>query len=159
MWDLSSPIGDRTQVPCIGRRILPPAPHPQGSPRIALFINFCLLVYFWLLWVFVAEHRLSLVVASGVYSSLWFTGFSLQWLLLLQSTGSRHTGSTACRIFPDQGSNPCPHGRQILIHCTTREVPNSRFCFWERDYEGWFRVKVPPVSYNHYYYKGCPRKI
>ena len=65
-------------------------------------------------------------------------GFSLQWLLLLWSTGSRHAGfsscgtrvsvvvahwlksagsvvvahglscSTACGIFPDQGSNPCP---------------------------------------------------
>ena len=36
---------------------------------------------------------LSLVAASGGYSSLRCTGFSLQWLLLLQSTGSRHVGS------------------------------------------------------------------
>ena len=35
----------------------------------------------------------SLVVASGGYSSLWCVVFLLRWLLLLWSTGSRHTGS------------------------------------------------------------------
>ena len=94
---------------------------------------FILFIYFWLHWVFVAAHGLSLVVASGDYSSLWCTGFSLRWLLLLWSTGSRCVGfstcgtwaqqlwlagsvvvahglscSAACGIFPDQGSNPCP---------------------------------------------------
>ena len=33
--------------------------------------------------------------------------------------------SMACGIFPDQGSNPCPLHRQILIHCTTREAHRS----------------------------------
>ena len=60
----------------------------------------------------------SLVVASGDYSSLQYMGFSLWWLLLLQSMGSRRAGSVvvahglcslmACGIFPDQGLNPCP---------------------------------------------------
>ena len=50
-------------------------------------------IYFWLCWVFVAAHGLSLVVVSGGYSSLWCVGFSLQWLLLLQSMGSRCAGS------------------------------------------------------------------
>ena len=50
------------------------------------------LVYFWLRWVFVAARGLSLVAASGGYSSLRCAGFSLRWLLLLQSTGSRHAG-------------------------------------------------------------------
>ena len=36
--------------------------------------------------------RLSLVGASGEDSSLRCAGFSLQWLLLLQSTGSRAPG-------------------------------------------------------------------
>ena len=58
------------------------------------FIN--LLIYFWLRWVFVAVRGLSLVVASGGYSSLWCVGFSLWWLLLLQSTGSRHAGFSSC---------------------------------------------------------------
>ena len=61
---------------------------------------------------------LSLVVASGGHFSLRCAGFSLSRPLLLQSTASRHEGSvvvahdpscsTACGIFPDQGSNPCP---------------------------------------------------
>ena len=39
---------------------------------------------------------LSLVAASRGYSSLWCTGFSLQWLLLLWSSGSRHAGFSSC---------------------------------------------------------------
>ena len=48
---------------------------------------------YWLHWVFVAAHRLSLVVASRGCSLLRCTGFSLRWLLLLRSTGSRRVGS------------------------------------------------------------------
>ena len=39
--------------------------------------------------VFIAAHGLSLVVASRDYSSLRCVGFSLWWLLLLRSMGSR----------------------------------------------------------------------
>ena len=62
--------------------------------------HFFFLTYFWLRWVFVAVCRLSLVVASRDYSSLQCTGFSLQWLLLLWSTGSRHAGvrAVACSL-------------------------------------------------------------
>ena len=45
-----------------------------------LIINLFIYFYFWLCWVFVAVHRLSLVAASGGYSSL-------------QSMGSRCEGS------------------------------------------------------------------
>ena len=55
-----------------------------------------LFIYFWLRWVFVAARRLSLVAVSRGYSSLWFVGFSLQWLLLLRSMGSRHVGFSSC---------------------------------------------------------------
>ena len=48
---------------------------------------------FWLCWVFVAALRLSIVAASRGYSLLQCAGFSLRWLLLLQSTGSRRLGS------------------------------------------------------------------
>ena len=48
--------------------------------------------FFWLHWVFVAVRRVSLVVASGGYSSLQCAGFSLQWLLLLRSMGPRACG-------------------------------------------------------------------
>ena len=62
----------------------------------ALFIFFNTFIYifknFWLRWVFIAVRRLSLVVARGGYTSLWCVGFSLRWLLLLRSTGSRCVG-------------------------------------------------------------------
>ena len=54
------------------------------------------LFYFWLRRVFVAVHGLSLVAASGDYSSLQCAGFSLRWLLLLQSMDSRRTGFSSC---------------------------------------------------------------
>ena len=55
-----------------------------------------LFIYFWLRWVFVAARGLSLVAASESYSSLRCVGFSLRWLLLLWSTGSRHVGFSSC---------------------------------------------------------------
>ena len=57
-----------------------------------------LFIYFWLCWVFIAARGLSLVATSRGYSSLRCSGFSLQWLLLLWSTGSRHTGFSSCGI-------------------------------------------------------------
>ena len=38
----------------------------------------------------------SLVAAKGGYSSLQRAGFSLRWLVLLQSTGSRRMGFGSC---------------------------------------------------------------
>ena len=69
--------------------------HSKGTIRKAFlfFKKINLFTYFWLCWVFVAACGLSLVVASGGYSLLWCAGFSLWWLLLLWSAGSRHTGS------------------------------------------------------------------
>ena len=98
-------------------------------------------LYLWLHWVFPAPLGLSLVMVSGSNCLLWHTDISLQRLLLLQSTGSRYelqqlwhvvsvvaahglwrlgsvvvvhglSCSTACGIFPDQGSNPCPLHQQ-----------------------------------------------
>ena len=63
----------------------------------------------------IAVCRLSLVVAGRGYSLLLCSGFSLQWLLLLKSTGSRCVGSVvvthglsclvAFGILPEQGLN------------------------------------------------------
>ena len=85
---------------------------------VFVFFKINVFIYFWLHWVFVAAHRLSLGVASRGYSSLWYTGFSLQWLLLLQSMSSRHVCSViaahrlsyplTCGILPDQELNLCP---------------------------------------------------
>ena len=80
------------------------------------------------------------------YSSLQCAGFSLRWLLLLQSMGSRHVGFSSCGTQAQQlwrmglvapqhvGSSrtgawtriPCT-GRWILNHCATREVPTLQF--------------------------------
>ena len=53
----------------------------------------------------------ALVVVSGSYSLLQCEGFSLQWLLLLQSTGSRvHLTS----VVVAHGLNSC--GFRALVH-------------------------------------------
>ena len=74
------------------------APVLISEPIPLLFLKIYLfhLFYFWLRWVFVAAHGLSLAAASGGYSSLRCAGFSLRWLLLLQSMGSRHGGFSSC---------------------------------------------------------------
>ena len=60
------------------------------------FYFFNKFIYFWLHWVFVAVCGLSLVGASGGFSSLRCAGFSLRWLLLLWSRGSRCGGFSSC---------------------------------------------------------------
>ena len=62
-------------------------------------LTFIYLFIFLLLWVFVAARGLSLVTASGGYSWLRCAGFSLRWLLLLQSTGSRRMGFSSCSTW------------------------------------------------------------
>ena len=70
---------------------------PLLEPLLNLFlINLFIYFNFWLCWVFVAAFGLSLVVVSGGYSSLQCAGFSLWWLLLLWSTGSRRVGFSSC---------------------------------------------------------------
>ena len=71
----------------------------RQTKRRYLFFFFLiyLLIYFWLCWFLVAVHGLSLVAANWSYSSscgAW--GSQLRWLLLLWSTGSRHTGFSSC---------------------------------------------------------------
>ena len=65
------------------------------SFSFSFFFKFIYL-YFWLHWVFVAVRGLSLVAVRGGYSLLQCVGFSLQWLLLLQSMGSRHVVFSSC---------------------------------------------------------------
>ena len=56
------------------------------------FKLFTCYLFLAVLWVFIALFGLSLVGVRGGYSSLQCTGFSLWWLLLLQSTGSKACG-------------------------------------------------------------------
>ena len=119
---------DRTWVSCIaGRRFTIWA---TGKPERMSFINF-----------------FPLAAVSRVYCFLWCTGFSLWWLLLLPSTGSRHAGSVvvehgltcseACGIFLDQGLSLCPCiGRRTLNHSATKKVPWVEF--WLGTFRGFF---------------------
>ena len=94
-------------------------------------------------WVFVAACGLSLVAESGGYSSSRGVGFSLRWLLLLRSMGSRHADFSSCgsKALERTGLAVPRHvgssrtrartrvsciGRQILNHCATREAPASK---------------------------------
>ena len=118
--------------------------HEGYLTNLCLIFYFILFIYFWLHWVFIAARGLSLVASNGGYSLLRCAGFSLQWLLLLQSMGCRLTGFSCCStqaqklwymglVVPRHvGSSwtmeltcvPCI-GRQILNHCDTRGVPKS----------------------------------
>ena len=77
----------------------------QESPLHILLLSLLLFFFkfilfnlfsFWLRWVFVAARGLSLVAVSKGYSSLWCAGFSLRWLILSRSTGSRRAGFSSC---------------------------------------------------------------
>ena len=102
-----------------------------------------------------------LVAASRGYSSLWCTGFSLQWLLLLQSTGSRRAGFSSCGSWalelrlssfgarawllrsmwdlPGPGMNPCPLHWQADSQplCHQGSPPPYYFKSWWSRFGGW----------------------
>ena len=68
--------------------------------------------------MFTAAHGLSLVAVSRGYSSLWCAGFSLQWLLLLPSTGSRRRGFNSCGArVQSTGSVVTAHGLSFSLEC------------------------------------------
>ena len=109
---------------------------PSIFPRIRVFSNesvLCIIIFLiciylcWLHWVFIAARGLSLAVV--------LMGFSLQWLLLLQSTGSRCADSvvvarrlscsSACGILLEwiRDRTHAPSiGKRILNHWIAREV-------------------------------------
>ena len=77
--------------------------------------------------LFIEVGGLLILVASLLFLSLGSRVHGVRWLVAcwLQSTGSVAVVhgliySKACRIFPDQGWNPCI-GWQVLIHCATRK--------------------------------------
>ena len=62
----------------------------------------------------------------------------------LSSSGAGFRCPSACAIFQDPGSNPCPlHWRQILNHWTTREVPSINFSFqYDTNVERWQMLSI-----------------
>ena len=129
---------------------------------------FILFIYFWLCWVFVPVRGLSPAVASGVHSSSRCAGLSLSRPLLLRSIGSSRAGSvvvahgpscsTACGIFPDQGSNPRPLHWQADSQ-PLRHQGSPRYYFFKNFY--WsivdlqccigFRCTAKWISYTYIY--------
>ena len=82
---------------CRRARAINPLTHVDLTPSLMLLewsdavSHFQIFFFnFWLCWIFVAMSR--------GYSSLQCMGFSLRWLLLLQSVGPRHTGSVGCGL-------------------------------------------------------------
>ena len=139
-----------------------------------LFFKIYLFIYFWLLWVFVAACSLSVVAESGSYSSLRCAGFSLWWLPLLQSTGSRHMGFSSCgsqaveRRLSSCGARrglvaprhvgssrsrawthvPCV-GRQTLNHCATGEA-----LYFTLNCKHWLSIDKSTKN-THYFFHFC----
>ena len=75
---------------------------------------------FWLFWVFVAEHGLSLVAVSRGYSSLQCTGFSLRWFLLW-STGSKAQASGSEEVLPENFGVPLEGDRDVGALCGSHQ--------------------------------------
>ena len=68
----------------------------EHDMSLHLFTYFLFILFLWLRWAFIAARGLSLVATSRGYALLPCAGFSLQWLLLLQSMGSRRAGFSSC---------------------------------------------------------------
>ena len=110
--------------------------------KLICILFFLILFIFWLCWVFVAARGLSLVAASGGYSSLQCTCFSLQWLLTCGARALECAGFSSCSAWAQQlwraGSRA--HGLQQLWHTgivAPRNVGSSR----TRD-----RIRVPCIG-------------
>ena len=107
-----------------------------------LLFNFYLFIYFCLCWI-LTEPGFILVAVHGGYSSLQCAGFSLLWLLLLQSTGSRaqqfqswHEGSIV--LVPrlqSTGSTPVAHGINFSTVWGVFSDPVLNLCLmhWQAD--------------------------
>ena len=56
----------------------------MNTIRLKLFLIIIIIVFnFWLHWVFVTAHGLSLVAASRPYSYLWTAGFPIHGRLFI----------------------------------------------------------------------------
>ena len=94
-------------------------------------------------------HGLSLVAVSGGYSSLRCTDFSLQWLLLLQSTGSRHAGFSSCGSWAlERRLSYC--GAQALLLRGVWDLPGQGIEPVSSALAGGFLTPAPPGKSQDY---------
>ena len=121
--------------------------YSSKGPRWALIFFYIYLFmylfiyFFWLRWVFVAARGLSLVAASRGHSSLQCTGLSLQWPLLLQSTGSRHAGLSSCGTWAQQFWHVSSRAQAQQLWCTGLAAPRHAGSSRTRD-----RTRVPCIG-------------
>ena len=83
---------------------------------------------------------ISLVAMSGGYSLLCCSDFSLWWLLLLQSTGSRHLGFSSCSTWAQY---LWWKGLVAPWHVGSSQTRNSTHV---PSIGGWFLTTGPPRS-------------
>ena len=106
-----------------------------------LVVDFCFFFFLKLFLAVLGLHCCTRAFSSCGERGLLFVrcaDFSLRWLLLLRSMGSRRAGSVvvahglscsaACGIFPDQGLNLCPPHWQARF-LTTAPPGKSTFAF------------------------------
>ena len=112
---------------------------------VCIFFNF----YLFYLFIFgcvgssLLHVGFSLVAASGGYSSLRCVGFSLRWLLLLWSTGSRHMGFGSCgsRALERRLSS---YGSQALLLRGMWDIPRPGLKPMSPALAGRFLTTAPP---------------
>ena len=100
-WHLRDPLGlpsSHQPFSCLHFPwgMLSPQSCYSDLSQTLIFCFFLIIIYFWLCWVFIAVR--------GLY--LRCTGFSLQWLLLLPSTGYRACGLSSCSSWHETGFCP-----------------------------------------------------
>ena len=101
--------------------------------------------------MFVAARGLSLVVASRGYSSLRCVGFSLRWLLLLHSMGSRSVGFSSCGSWAlERRLSSC--GPQVYLLCGMWDLPGPGIEPVSPTLAGRFLTTVPPGKPGLYFY-------
>ena len=111
-----------------------------GKKRNLLLI----IIFFNLRWVFIAACGFSLAAASGGYSSLWYKAFSLRWLLLLWSTGSRHTGFSSCGSWAlECRLSSC--GARAYLFCDMWGLPGPGLEPVTPEMAGRFLTTAPPI--------------
>ena len=90
---------------------------------LSIFIHFLFLkfTYFWLHWVFVAAHGLSLVTVNRAYFLFSVCGFLIVAASPVQCMGSVAPQQVESSRTRDQTDVPCI-GRGILNHWATRKA-------------------------------------
>ena len=109
------------------------------------FLNFIYLFIYLLaaLGLRCCVRAFSLVAVSRGYSSLWCMGFSLWWLLLLWSTGSRRAGFSSCGLQAlERRLSSC--GAQAQLLCSMWDLPGPGIKPMSPALAGGFPTTAPP---------------